>query len=521
MATSSNNKNEPTFAERLAEMEKQFKPKSDAEKLKDEILDVLTQLGSGAIGDESIKFEGNQFKLPAMLEGRMDEVIAYLEEYRNQQETETHFSSGPMPYRPMDGAAAFERAMMRLFGTVGIGKATVSFFGKRPPQRLTIPISLTQTLQVPWGEVKFLPLEATFYLRAQDSEIGPLFQIDCDAPKKYQAAIEGIFQVIRDELDKRSIYRGKAIDAGDEPSFINPYAVAKEEVVYAESVMTQLTASLWTPIRHSQTLRRAKQSLKRCVLLHGPYGTGKTLAGLLTAQEAVEHGWTYILVRSGQNPFAALQTAKLYGPAVVVIEDIDQLAAATVGGRGGISYILDALDNAQDKNKPVICLMTSNFARDIDKGLYRPGRIDAVVHVEHLDAIGFEKLIRVSLPKNMVEGLDYARIAAACEGFLPAFMTEVIARTVMYAVARLDGELPRTLTTEDFEGAAEGVRLQLELQNEARESSRTGPELEALFTKLIKGSVHEELGATLVKMEDETGRLVPTGSNGKVSVKVS
>lgn len=508
-------KSEPTIAERLEEMEKQFKPKTEAERLKDEILGVLTELGSGTLGDESIEFTGTKFKLPAMLEGRMDEVIAYLEEYRVQQETETAFSSGVMPYRPMDGAAAFERAMMRLFGTVGIGKATVTFFGKRPPQRRTIPISLTQTLQVPWGEVKFLPLQATFTLRAEESDIGMLFVVDCIAPKKYPAAIEGIFQVIRDELDKRSIYRGQAIDAnGDTPQFINPYAVSKEEVVYAESVMTQLTASLWTPIRHSATLRRAKQSLKRCVLLHGPYGTGKTLAGLLTAQEAVEHGWTYILVRSGQDPFAALQTAKLYGPAVVVIEDIDQIAAATVGGRSGISYILDALDNAQDKNKPVICLMTSNFARDIDKGLYRPGRIDAVVHVEHLDAAGFEKLIKVSLPGNMVEGLDYARIAKACEGFLPAFMTEVIARTVMYAVARLDGALPDVLATEDFEGAAEGVRLQLELQNEAKESSRTGPELEAIFTKLIKGTIHDELKGTLVKMEDETGRLVPT--NGRV-----
>lgn len=520
MASRSNATKEPTFAERLAEMEKQFKPKSDAEKLKDEILGVLTELGGRAIGDESIKFEGNRFTLPAMLEGRMDEVITYLREYQEQQETHTAFSSGVMPYRPMDGAAAFDRAMMRLFGTVGIGKATVSFFGKYPPERRTIPVSLGQTLQVPWGEVGFLPLDATFTLTYRETDVGRLFVVDCVAPKKYQAVIEGIFQVIRDELDKRSIYRGKAIDAdGDTPSFIDPYAVTKEQVVYAEEVMTQLTASLWTPIRHSRTLRRAKQSLKRCVLLHGPYGTGKTLAGLLTAQEAVENGWTYILVRAGQDPFKALQTAKLYGPAVVVIEDIDQLAAATVGGRTGISYILDALDNAQDKNKPVICLMTSNFARDIDKGLYRPGRIDAVVKVEHLDRPGFEKLIKVSLPEGMVRGLDYDRIATACESFLPAFMTEVIARTVMYAVARLDGGLPDVLTTEDFEGAAVGVRAQLELQEKAKESSRTGPELEALFTRLVKGSVHEELKGTLVKMEDETGKLVPT-SNGKVSVSV-
>jgi len=507
---------EPTIAERLAAMESQLKPKSEAEKLKDKILDVLAELGSRSLGEQAIEFTGTKFRLPAMLEGRMDEVISYLMEYREQEETVTAFSSGVMPYRPMDGAAAFDRAMMALFGTVGIGKATVSFFGKRPPQRRTVAVGLDATLQVPWGEVKFLPLEATFTLTSETTEIGELFVVNCHAPKKYQAAIEGIFRVIREELDKRSIYRGKAIDAADEvPNFVDAYTVTKQEVVYAEDVMTQLDASLWTPIRHSRTLRQLQQSLKRCVLLHGPYGTGKTLAALLTAQEAIENGWTFILVRAGQDPFAALQTAKLYGPAVVVIEDIDQLAAATVGGRSGISYILDALDNAQDKNKPVICLMTSNFARDIDKGLYRPGRIDAVVHVEHLDRPGFEKLIRVSLPEHLVAGLDYDRIAVACEGFLPAFMTEVIARTVMYAVSRLDGQAPKFLTTEDFEGAAMGVRLQLELQNEARESTRTGPELEALFRNLIKGTVHDELKGTIVKLPDETGRLVPSG-NGKV-----
>jgi len=323
--------------------------------------------------------------------------------------------------------------------------------------------------------------------------------------RKYRRHIEGFLDVIQDELNQNSIYRGRAISAEADPTFLDPYRVDKAKVVYSQEALTQLNANVWAVLDHADRLRDLGMPLKRAVLLEGQYGTGKTLTGSLTAQHAVEAGWTFILVRSSDDPYAALTTAALYAPAVVWVEDLDVLSQNK--DRGELAKLLDALDGVQAKGLEVMAGFTTNFPDAIDKAVLRPGRIDALIHIGALDAAGFEQLVRSQIPVDLLaKDLDFKAITKAFEGYVPAFAVEAAGRAIRYSVARNNGA-PDVITTADLVGAADGLRPQFDLQENASEAMHARPTME----KMIASTVHRTLREFEV---EDVGSIVPIDGNG-------
>jgi hypothetical protein len=451
------------------------------EKRRGQLLAALDQLGSVAVGDESLVYEGTRIVLPEALKGPggLRQARTLLRELEEQEEQKFQFSR-TFPYRKYDGAAAFGRAMMRVFGTAGIGQSWKDMFGQEHlPQLVTIETGLGETTQVPWDEVRLPLLGAQFEISsAKDAERGVLSHIFVQAPRKHRARIEGFFRVLEDELQQRSIYRGKAVNGADDPGFFDYRTVDPRRVIYTPEVLEQLSANVWGIIDHAQAMRAAGIPLKRAFLVEGPWGTGKSLAGALTAQHAIAAGWTFILVRPQDDPLSALLTARLYEPAVVWIEDIDNLAGQNQS-RAHISTVLDAMDNIAGKNAALIVGFTTNYVRRIEKAMMRPGRIDAVIHIGPLDREGVERLIRVNVPATLLSGVDYNAVAAACEGYVPAYVSEAAQRAVRYSIVRNNGN-PGAITTEDLVAAASGLRTQLDLMNGAGEAA----DLETVDTAL-------------------------------------
>lgn len=479
---------------------------------REQILATLAALGSSSVTDDDLIFEGTKFVLPAHFgsgTSGADRGIKYLQDWKNQQQ-ETFTFQRTFAYRPWDGAAAFDRAMRRVFGTSGIGKAVESFFGSRPPQMVSITVGPGEQLQVPWGHIGFSPLDATFALGAsQNSEQGLVFAVGVEAPLRYRKHIEGFFGIVEEELKLRSIYRGKAFMGTEDPVFMDTDAIDPNTVVYSGDVNTQLATNLWSLLRHSDAMRRNKIPLKRSVLLEGPYGTGKTMAGYLTAKEAVANGWTFILARPGKDDLAdVLKMAQVYAPAVVWYEDMDVVARGNSTMQ--VSQLLDALDGIAAKGVDVVAGFTTNFADQIQKGALRPGRLDAVIHIGELDDAGVEKLCRVVIPADRQGEIDYTQVALAFDGALrlPAFVKEAIDRAMRYSIARNGGELD-TIVTEDLVNAANGLRPQLELMLAANEGVRTSDvdkALKSLLTETVDGA---EL---MDHYNDKIGKLVVSGN---------
>jgi hypothetical protein len=460
--------------------------KSAETRTREGILAALDALGGLSVQEDTLTFEGTRMILPASMEGNVGDAIDYLRDWREQMEEGYSFTR-VFPFRPADGAAAFDRAMKRLFGSTGVGQATYSMFGgRRPPEFRTIEIGPGVTAQVPWGNVQFSPLDATFTTGATRTENGLCFALSVEAPRKHRRRIEGFFDAVDRELRERSIFRGKAINGAEEPTFLDLSGVDGHTVVYAAEVMTQLEANLWSLLDHSDIMRELRIPLKRAVLVEGPYGTGKTLAGALTAQRAIANGWTYVLCRPGVDDLmTTLKTAQLYAPAVVWFEDID-----TVGSGGSTMYIsrlLDALDGVTAKGVEVVAGFTTNHVDRLQKGLLRPGRIDTVIHIGELDAIGIERLIKVVVPAKLLGKIDYAKVATAFTGYVPAFAREAIDRAMRYSIAR-NGGYPDSVTTADLVNAAQGLRAQHGLMESATEGSNPTT-LDGRITSIVEDVV--------------------------------
>lgn len=451
------------------------------------LLATLADLGGQRVSMDTLRFQGQELILPETMTA--GEAIEFLQEWSESQDETTTFSKR-FKYRPWDGAHAVEKAMRKVFGSTGIQQAEIIFWSKIPPQRREIAVGFNQTVHIPWGKIRVPLFQGIMSLGSWNSPtFGTLFEMSINAAKKYEPHAQAIFRLVEEELETNSIYRGKAIDGAEEPTFLDLNMVDPERVIYSEEALEQLEANIWSLTRHTEVMRERRMPLKRAILLHGPYGTGKTLAAFRTAQIAVENGWTFIYCRPGQDSLTTvLATARLYQPAIVFAEDLDAVEQKNEGDAEVVSQLLDAFDGITTKGAEVMMVLTTNHPERINKAMLRPGRLDAVVEIGALDESGVRRMIEAVVPEDdRVEALDYATIYEAMEGFMPAFVKEAIDRAVRYAIARGDTFL--LLTTEDFAHAAHGLRDQLKMMVKASEP-KSGVRLENMLYDVIRDAVH-------------------------------
>lgn len=507
------------------QIQKASRPPTEQEKRTAAIMATLDELGGKIVGDDNIVFEGTQIRLPKDMEGKLDEVVAFIETYAENQNA--HFNmTRKFNFRPNDVAAAFSRGMKRLFGVSGVGKAQFTMFGVVLPEYISVNSGPNgETIQVPWGQVEFGLLEAVFNIgKAKSAEFGIVGEISVEAPKKNRNKIDGFFKIVAEELALRSIYRGHAITAHPtDPQFLDLNAIDPERVIYTQDVEVQLRVNLWAPLQYANQLRANKIPLKRAVLLYGPNGTGKTLAGGLAAMLATQNGWTYILVRSQDDPMAALETAAMYAPACVMVEDLDTVASANVQ-RDQITLVLDRLDNVAAKGREIMVIFTSNEAAELDRNVIRPGRIDAAIEVGALDRPGYERLVKALIvPELLAEDIDYDEVCAAMyyfdetakeeKGFLPAFATEAIQRSMRYRIMENSGE-PGVITTSNLVDACKGMASHIALMDAASRANDKKSSLDAALGE----SITRALSATVGKFTpiEEGSELHPILENAQV-----
>src|SRR5215212_2803182 len=101
------------------------------------------------VGDEVEYHDKPKITLPRDMSLKKARDI--LTRVERDQETEVS-QSKDFKYRPYDGAVACARVMKAMFG-ITFGERIRSFFRDDPPQTLSVPISLTETVEVHWGLV--------------------------------------------------------------------------------------------------------------------------------------------------------------------------------------------------------------------------------------------------------------------------------------------------------------------------------------------------------------------------------
>jgi transitional endoplasmic reticulum ATPase len=439
--------------------------------------------GNPINGDEVEFHDGPKISLPKGM--TYEKAYSILERLEEEAETATSYNRH-FRYRADDGAYATYMVIKEHYGML-LGKTSQGMSGETPSETRTIAIGVDQTMQVPWGRLEipvFPGLELTLCDKHPDRDYGRIFEIHATGPRKYKDELEQFFDRVGEYLRTNSIYRGRAIIGSDDPEFLDLASFDASKIVFSDKVTTTLEGTLWASLRHTQAMRDNGVPLKRAVLAFGPFGTGKTSTGQLTAGIATENGWTFISARPGRdNVEDVLRTARLYQPAVVFIEDIDN--ATSSGEDDHVTKLLDAFDGITAKGGELMILMTTNHIDRIHKGMLRPGRLDAVIEIAELDEHGIERLIKAVVPiAKLSPTVDYVEVGRAMAGFYPAFVREAITRAVTFAISRLDGESNYLIDTPDLVGAAVSLLPQLELQDDAGEGVKK-PDL----TRALEGAV--------------------------------
>lgn len=436
-------------------------------------------------GDEVEFHDGPKIILPRGM--TYDKAFKVLERLRQEAETPTTFER-TFKYRPDDGAHATFHCMKARWG-MALGKPLETFFGTIPAETRTINVDFGVTMQVPWGrmEVPVLPGLQIHIGAIEDDELGPLFRLVAMGPRKYKDEMHELFNDIQEFLQTRSIYRGKALIGAEKMDFMN-VDIDRSKIVFSDDVEDMLNGAVWAPIKYADRFRLENIPLKRALLLHGPYGTGKSSAGLLTAQVAAANGWTFLSAKPGRDKVEdVLRTARLYEPAVVFVEDID--GEANDGDVTNVTRLLDAFDGITAKGGELMIVLTTNHLDRIHKGMLRPGRLDAIVEVAGLDRGGVERLIKAVVPQGKLsEDCDYDAVYAEMDGFLPAFVRETITRAVTFAIARQQGEGDYVIDTPDLIHAAQSLKPQLKALEDADEG-KPRASIEASFTNLVEKAV--------------------------------
>lgn len=421
------------------------------------------------------------------------EAIEILQRKQRDEETEIQVIEQIDAFPP-DAAHAMGLAITELYGTgFGVTIPPTMFSGAKPPMRLSIPISRTENITIPWGRME-LPGVAGWIQtglnvnQTKDGITNLTMALEAKTLKKHEAAIQRLAKRIREIVLERSIYRGKAIKIdfqdddhplGVTPTFLPDTTEESRSLVMTAATERAFRGSVLTPIQNTKTCRDMGIPLRRGILLYGPFGTGKTLSAALVAAECERHGWTFIYLKEADQLPQARTLAKRYSPAVIFAEDLDAIIDEQDPQHGKVERARNALDSVDGKSDEVIVLCTTNrldYLREKGNGLLRPGRFDALIEIGYPDAPAAERLVRMygNGLIDPTENLDVLR--DRCAGNSAAMIREVVERAKLWAVAHGATNLDATIGQTELLDAADELRSHMAVMSPPNDRVETPAE---------------------------------------------
>lgn len=352
-------------------------------------------------------------------------------------------------YDTKDLAVAFLAVATERYGPDALAGLRSGWFSRSPLNLVSIKTDHNTQKTGVMGLLAIPKIRAEFLVGVSGNEESPTVSVFNVVPENREE-VERFLDEIKAHLDQHSIYRGKAISSSGE--FLDLSSISPDDTVYNEKILRDLRAHVWTVIEHAEKCSAVKVGLPRRVLFEGPYGSGKSLAALLTAQKALGRAWTFFYVTpTAGNAVGVvrhmLAFARRYQPAVVFIEDIDREQRA--GNDYELGAIMAEVDGIASKGGEILIVMTTNHNDKISQGMCRPGRIDKVIHFGTFTALDIERLLRKIIPTDWLgASLDWPAITNACKGFSAAFVCEVGKAAMLLAMSENPEGKP--VITSDF-----------------------------------------------------------------------
>jgi DNA replication protein DnaC len=375
------------------------------------------------------------------------------------------------------------------FGWIN-GVTEYTFFGVKRPTEIDIVTDIREGKSITekcfYGKFEIAAWENAVS-QVSVTEKGVTIRVECK--KKYTDIVSNFYKQIEKHLLEKSIFRGKTVvvngrdqfgninfelieNRGEEKIILN----RNEELVINTFILPALT-------------ERGKKSY----LFTGEYGTGKTETAMRIGREGNHRGLTFFYCKDASIFQDFLNLSKRYQPAIVFLEDIDEIGSGTERTTD-MNQILNTLDGVQTKGNNLIVIFTTNHENKINPALRRPGRIDQIVRFEFPEADTMKKIYEVLL--EGIEGykdLDFDAIVEATPQVQGAVIAEICKRT--HKLARRDG----AVNTNSVLAAISSMTYQIGFMKD--DVAITDKRVQ--FVEML----HEQIGGAVEKKLQETGVL--------------
>lgn len=332
-----------------------------------------------------------------------------------------------------EAAIAVKRVLAEYYG-IDYASPTPGMFGDIPPEEYRVPVTPDTYDTAIIGQ--FVTAEFTVRTRLIQRDDLCRLMITCEIPNKDKHKAELFAQRVSQQTP---CWTGQIItyqansDTFEMPVLVAPYFTTDNIALNPdESAGLQLFLD---QIQHHGRLADLGIPFKRGVLLYGPYGTGKTLAGACAMSACVESGITVMQIRDWSRILPMVQQARDYGPTMIFVEDIDLMPSRA---------LTNLLDDATLKTCPISLVVTTNFPEKLDPALTRKGRLDICIGFKLPEPATRCKILEI----NNVPFFN-PEISDATDGMSGADLAELSKRARITALAA-----QRSMTASDVLGAA-------------------------------------------------------------------